>query len=84
MGLGGQRLGEKINRMLEEQRKVGDLRKFAASDLQRNRRADEDRLIWMLHERREISGSGEQPARSGVPMATPVFDGAKEAEIKPC
>ena len=29
----------------------------------------------------EIDGAGSQPAK-GVPMATPVFDGAKEAEIK--
>jgi DNA-directed RNA polymerase beta subunit len=30
------------------------------------------------------SRTGRSNLRSGVPFATPVFDGAKEEEIKPC
>lgn len=78
LGLAAKGLGEKINRMVEEQRKVAELRKF-------------------LHEiYNEIGGRQEslddfsdqeildlaQNLRGGVPMATPVFDGAKESEIK--
>ncbi|MNZ83898.1 DNA-directed RNA polymerase subunit beta [compost metagenome] len=78
LGLAAKGLGEKINRMIEEQRKVAELRKF-------------------LHEiYNEIGGRQEslddfsdqeildlaQNLRGGVPMATPVFDGAKESEIK--
>jgi DNA-directed RNA polymerase subunit beta len=78
LGLAAKGLGEKINRMLEEQRKIAELRKF-------------------LHEiYNEIGGRQEsldelgdqeildlaKNLRAGVPMATPVFDGAKESEIK--
>lgn len=80
LGLAAKGLGEKINRMLEEQRKVAELRKFLHEIYNE---------IGGREENLDELGDNEILAlaknlRGGVPMATPVFDGAKEREIKPC
>jgi DNA-directed RNA polymerase subunit beta len=78
LGLAAKGLGEKINRMLEEQRKVVELRKFLTEiyneigGRQENLEDFSDKEILDL----------AKNLRNGVPMATPVFDGAKEVEIK--
>jgi DNA-directed RNA polymerase subunit beta len=78
LGLAAKGLGEKINRMLEEQRKVAELRKFMQQIYNeiggRQENLDElsDQEIMKL----------AHNLKGGVPMATPVFDGAKESEIK--
>lgn len=66
--------------MLEEQRKVAELRKFLHEIYNE---------IGGREENLDELGDNEILAlaknlRGGVPMATPVFDGAKEREIKPC
>jgi DNA-directed RNA polymerase subunit beta len=79
LGAAAKGLGRKINAMLEAQQKVQDLRKlldsiYNSSDL--TERVDLDSLSD-----KEILALC-QNLRDGVPMATPVFDGAKESEIK--
>ena len=79
LGLAAKGLGEKINRMIKEQRKVAELRKFLDRDLQQDRRWSQRRSeIFSDQEVMELAAN----LRGGVPMATPVFDGAKESEIK--
>jgi DNA-directed RNA polymerase subunit beta len=78
LGLAAKGLGEKINRMLEEQRQVAELRGFL------NEIYNE---IGGRHENIDELSDEEVLAlaknlKAGVPMATPVFDGAKESEIK--
>ncbi len=80
LGMAAHGLGLKINDMLEQQVKVSQLREFLkkiyahGSDARRN--ADIDGL--KDEELLELAGN----LRAGVPMATPVFDGAAEEEIK--
>ncbi len=80
LGMAAHGLGIKINEMLEQQAKVSQLRTFLkkiyahASDKRRD--ADIDSLSDQ--ELMELADN----LRAGVPMATPVFDGAAEEEIK--
>ena len=80
LGMAAKGLGDKINVMLEEQRKIADLRKFL--DEVYNKTGDAlakaDLTTFTDEEVLELAGN----LRKGVPMATPVFDGAKETEIK--
>lgn len=78
LGLAARGLGEKINQMLQEQREVAEIRQFL------------DKVYNGVGEKREdIASLSDDEVRSlahnlkkGVPMATLVFDGAKELEIK--
>jgi DNA-directed RNA polymerase subunit beta len=78
LGLAAKGLGEKIDRMLEEQRKAAELRVFLTEvyneigGRQENLEEFTDAEILAL----------AHNLKKGVPMATPVFDGAKEREIK--
>ncbi|MDM7858508.1 DNA-directed RNA polymerase subunit beta [Thiopseudomonas acetoxidans] len=81
LGLAAHGLGEKINLMLEQQRKVIDLRKFLNKIYNEIGGADEDRVDLDLLSDQEIMDLANN-LRNGVPMATPVFDGASEQEIK--
>jgi DNA-directed RNA polymerase subunit beta len=80
LGMAAHGLGLKINTMLEQQAKISQLRDFLkkiyahASDKRRD--ADIDSLTDT--ELLELAGN----LRKGVPMATPVFDGAAEEEVK--
>ena len=78
LGLAAKGLGEKINRMLEEQRKVADLRKFLHQIY--NEIGGRQETLEDLSDQ-EILDLAKN-LRGGVPMATPVFDGAKESEVK--
>ena len=80
LGFAAKVLGEKIGRMLDEQHKAAELRDFLdqiyngiGESINRVRldEFDDDGL-------RELASN----LRGGVPMATPVFDGASEPEIK--
>ena len=80
LGMASRGLGVKINEMLEQQVKVAKLREFLkeiyahTSDSRRDENIDslsDDELLAMA-----------QNLRPGVPMATPVFDGASEDSIK--
>ncbi|MDY0208229.1 MAG: DNA-directed RNA polymerase subunit beta, partial [Pseudomonas sp.] len=81
LGLAAKGLGEKINRMLEEQRKVIELRAFLHQIYNEIGGADEDRVDLDSLSDEEILELADN-LRGGVPMATPVFDGASELEIK--
>ena len=79
MGLAAKGLGEKIDRMIQAQQKTVEIRKFlqqiydvglGTSPVELNTLSD-----------KEI-GELANNLRKGVPMATPVFDGAQEEEIK--
>jgi len=79
LGAAAKGLGRKINAMLEAQQKVQELRKlldsiYNSSDL--TERVD----LESLSDKEVLALC--QNLRDGVPMATPVFDGAKESEIK--
>jgi DNA-directed RNA polymerase subunit beta len=87
LGMAATGLGRKINAMLEAERekaeKVKELREFldqiyngTHGDLSCSRKEDLD--SFSDDEILELAAN----LRKGVPLATPVFDGAKEAEIK--
>lgn len=78
LGLAARGLGTKINRMLEEQRKIAELREFL--DEIYNKVGGRQENIDALSDDEVISLANN--LRKGVPMATAVFDGAKETEIK--
>jgi DNA-directed RNA polymerase subunit beta len=79
MGLAAKTLGEKIDKMLQEQIKTAEIRKFLQEVYDvgiGTQKVDLDKLSSQEFD--ELA----QNLRAGVPMATPVFDGADEAEIK--
>ncbi|PRB79454.1 DNA-directed RNA polymerase subunit beta [Pseudomonas sp. MYb185] len=78
LGLAAKGLGEKINRMLEEQRKVAELREFL--DEVYNKVGGRQENLDALSDQEIIDLADN--LRAGVPMATAVFDGAEEHEIK--
>ncbi|TVS12055.1 MAG: DNA-directed RNA polymerase subunit beta [Wenzhouxiangella sp.] len=78
LGWAARGLGKKIELMLEEQRKTEDIKEFIGSiyNSDRDGRVDmsqfsDDEVLEMAHN-----------LQGGVPMGTPVFDGADEIEIK--
>jgi DNA-directed RNA polymerase subunit beta len=77
LGWAAKGLGQKIGDMLDAGRKAGDLRKFM--DKVYNASGKKEDLSALNDD--EIVALGGN-LRSGVPMATPVFDGAAEDEIK--
>src|SRR5690554_4839379 len=78
LGLAAKGLGEKINRMLDEQRKVSELREFL--DEVYNKVGGRQENLDALSDSEIIDLANN--LRAGVPMATAVFDGAEEHEIK--
>ncbi len=78
LGLAAKGLGEKINRYLEEKRSIAELRDLLDKiyNTGEGRKVDLDSLTDV--ELVEMAGN----LCDGVPMATNVFDGAKESEIK--
>ena len=80
LGMAAKGLGEKINEMIKAQRKVAEVRKLLEDIYNKNSNAlrvedlksfSDDDIMELAH---NLVG--------GVPMATPVFDGAQEGEIK--
>ncbi|MBA6411517.1 DNA-directed RNA polymerase subunit beta [Parahaliea sp. F7430] len=79
LGMAAKGLGDKIDEMLKEQRKVAEVRKFLEAIYNnREKGRQEDLKSLSDDEIMELAGN----LRGGVPMATPVFDGATEPEIK--
>ena len=74
LGWAGKGLGEKINRMIEEQRKAADIRKFLDEIYNGIGGRQEDLKSLTDEEILELARN----LVGGVPMATQVFDGAKE------
>jgi DNA-directed RNA polymerase subunit beta len=80
LGWAAKGLGEKIQGMLEANEKVGELRKFLDQIYN-----PKDSLTNKVDLKKFSDGELLELARNlqhGVPMATPVFDGADESEIK--
>jgi len=77
LGLAARGLGQKISRMLDEQRNVAEVRKYL--DEIYNHRSKKEDLDTLNDD--EILNLANN-LRKGVPMATPVFDGAEEDEIR--
>jgi DNA-directed RNA polymerase subunit beta len=79
LGWAAKGLGKRIGEMMEAKAKVNDLRKFLDEIYNQN----------MIREQVDLKEFSDDELmalaknlRKGVPMATPVFDGATEAEIK--
>ena len=76
LGWAAKELGSKIKDLIDEGRKVSEIRsllnKIYGNDTNKNLDSLNDKEI------QELAGN----LRNGVPMATPVFDGAKESEVK--
>jgi len=80
LGAASKGLGAKINAMLQQEQKIAEIRKFLDqiyNGIGESRRS-EDLKSLSDEEIVELAGN----LTKGVPMATPVFDGASEAEIK--
>jgi len=78
LGLAAKGLGEKIDRMIRAQKAAPEVRKFLQQIYSAGEMEGED--VSSLSDA-EILALADN-LREGVPMATPVFDGAKESEIK--
>ena len=78
LGMAAKGLGDKINVMIEEQKKVAEVRKFLEAIYNNGAGRVED--LKSLSDK-EVMDLAEN-LRGGVPMATPVFDGAAESQIK--
>jgi DNA-directed RNA polymerase subunit beta len=77
LGWASKGLGLKIGRMLEQHQKVSDIREFMGKIYNTSGRK-EDLASLTDEEVTELAGN----LTGGVPMATPVFDGAPEESIK--
>ena len=78
LGWAARGVGDRINEMLEAQRKVADIRKFLDDVYNQVGGREVDLKSLNDAEILELAGN----LRGGVPMATPAFDGASEEEIK--
>ncbi|TNF66301.1 MAG: DNA-directed RNA polymerase subunit beta [Gammaproteobacteria bacterium] len=78
MGLAAKGLGDKVNAMLEKQVKAKELRKLLEEVY--NKFGDKKENLDELDDQEVIELAHN--LKTGVPIATPVFDGAKEADIK--
>jgi DNA-directed RNA polymerase subunit beta len=81
LGWAAKGLGRKIQNMLEAQAKVADLRKFLHQIYNHDLKLGEERVDLGQFSDDELIALS-QNLTDGVPMATPVFDGAAESEIK--
>ena len=80
LGMAAKGIGEKINAMLKKQEDVAKLREFIqrAYDLGSDLRQKVDLNTFSDDEVLRLA----ENLKKGMPIATPVFDGAKESEIK--
>ncbi|QNS01788.1 MAG: DNA-directed RNA polymerase subunit beta [Buchnera aphidicola (Pentalonia nigronervosa)] len=80
LGMAAKGIGDKINHMLKMQEKISNLRKFIqkAFDLGNNLRQKIDLDTFSDDEILCLAKN----LKHGIPIATPVFDGAQESEIK--
>lgn len=78
LGLAAKGLGIKIAQMLDQKKSAADLKKF----LEKIYNHDGEKRVHLESLSEEELFRLADNLRNGVPMATPVFDGASEAEIK--
>ncbi|WP_407472295.1 DNA-directed RNA polymerase subunit beta [Xanthomonas campestris pv. campestris] len=81
LGWAAKGLGRKIQRMLEAQTAVSELRKFLDDIYNHDSAINAERVDLSQFSDEELLNLAKNLI-DGVPMATPVFDGASEAEIK--
>ncbi|QOW22493.1 DNA-directed RNA polymerase subunit beta [Novilysobacter avium] len=81
LGWAAKGLGEKIQRMLEAKAKVTELRKFLDEIYNHDTKLHGQRVDLKQFSDDELLALAGN-LTDGVPMATPVFDGAAESEIK--
>ena len=79
LGWAGKGLGKKIDEMIQQQKAIADLRKFLDEIYNKSGGSIETDLKEFSDE--EILNLANNLV-AGVPLATPVFDGAYESEIK--
>jgi len=80
LGFAAKELGKKIGEMLDQQRRIEELRKFLDSIYNAKDTGYKRTDLGSLENEEIVELAGN--LRGGVPMATPVFDGANETEIK--
>jgi len=80
LGMAAKGLGVKIDAMIREQRKVAEIRGFLEEIYNKTGDAKDKEDLKSFSDE-EILDLAKN-LTGGVPMATPVFDGAKESEIK--
>ena len=80
LGLAAKGIGEKIDRMIKDQRELHEMREFLQQVYDLGEKDTQQVNIAELSDDdvRTLAGN----LRKGLPVATPVFDGAKEREIK--
>ena len=81
LGWAAKGLGQKIQKMLDAQAKLADLRAFLDQIYNHDNTVHAERVDLTQFSDAELLTLA-QNLTDGVPMATPVFDGAAEAEIK--
>ncbi|MCX7563166.1 DNA-directed RNA polymerase subunit beta [Xanthomonadaceae bacterium XH05] len=82
LGWAAKGLGEKIQKMLDEQRKIAELRKFLDEIYNHDATGKGEKRADLASLDDAEIGVLAKNLTAGVPMATPVFDGARESEIK--
>jgi len=80
LGWAGRELGHKIGKMLREERKVDDIRRLLEKIYNGSGQGHRKEDIRSLTDDEIVELA--QNLQKGVPVATPVFDGATEEEIK--
>ncbi|MDX1399401.1 MAG: DNA-directed RNA polymerase subunit beta, partial [Oceanospirillum sp.] len=79
LGLAARGIGDKIDGMIKDQKEIAEIRDFLVKVYALGEsRQDVDVASFTDDEVRRLA----QNLRKGLPVATPVFDGAKESEIK--
>ena len=78
MGAAAKGIGQKINKMIKDKAKADELRKYLDVLYNKNATIKEDLNSFNNSEIRTLA----ENLQDGLPIATPVFDGAKESEIK--
>ncbi len=78
LGMAAKGLGDKIDGMIKAQKKVADIRKFLDKIYNNGAGRSEDLKSFSDSEIMDLANN----LTNGVPMATPVFDGAEEKSIK--
>ena len=78
MGMAAKGIGEKIDSMLKENAKPAELKVYLDKLYNKNAANKEDIESFNNSEISELASN----LTSGLPIATPVFDGAKESEVK--
>ena len=78
MGSAAKGIGEKINKMIKAKAKADELKKYLDALYNKNATIKEDLNSFNNTEIQSLASN----LTEGLPIATPVFDGAKESEIK--